>query len=284
MNKKSVSVIIPAYNEAEVIGVVLADIQKYLAGYEHEIIVVDDGSTDGTGGIANKAGAVIVRNSSNMGYGFSLKRGVHTARFEYVLTIDADGTYPADKIPELMQKAGEGFDMAIGARRGQTYWSSITKSIFRIFFKYIAEFVAGTSIPDINSGFRVINREKLLPVLPDLSKGFSFSTSVTLIFFLKGYFVAYIPIPYARRHGKTKVKHFRDSLRALQIMVDVAVSYNPIKFFMLVAGFPFILFLTTFILGWILWQSWLLVVSAVFLASVFLIMSIGFFSTIFRVK
>ncbi len=233
-----ISVIIPAYNEAAAIGRVISDIKQILGAGTYEIIVVNDGSNDGTEKVAADAGARVLSNPINMGYGFSLKRGFQTALHECVVITDADGTYPIDKIPEMVEYFSRGFDMVVGARTGSAYYSSWAKGLARFIFKWMSEYVVGKKIPDINSGFRVIRRSLILPLLPDLSNTFSFSTSSTLLFMLKKYFVGYIPIQYHKRTGKSKVKYVRDALIATQIMVEIIARYNPIKLFLLVAAIP----------------------------------------------
>lgn len=288
MTHPKITIIIPAFNEEQALRTVLASLQElqcFKGAPGSEIIVVDDGSTDGTAAIAKSAGVKVISNPQNKGYGFSLKRGIEAAQNEYIVTIDADSTYPVEAIGKLVARLDSGFDMVVGARRGRAYWSSVIKALSRLVFKMMVEFVVGRRIPDINSGFRAIRKSKILPILPDLSNGFSFSTSSTLVFFLRGYFVDYLPIDYFKRSGKTKVRHVRDTLRTLQILVDVIVSYNPIKLFMLVALPPFILAVA--FLGVATFQYYVLYFLFMgllsFLVSL-LILALGFFADMFRKK
>lgn len=280
---KEISVIIPAFNEAGGILGVLEKIKKTLGGlYNYEVIVVDDGSKDGTGEIAQKAGAKVIVNPTNVGYGFSLKRGFVEAHNECVIITDADGTYPIEMIPEFVREFEKGFDMVVGARQGKEYWSSPIKSFARICFKGMSEFVAGKKIADINSGFRAIRRSKILPLLPDLSNKFSFTASSTLIFFLQHYFIKYIPISYGAREGKTKVKHIHDALITMQIMVDIIAKYNPIKLFLLVSFVPLFLAFIFLILSIFSFNSLFAVLMLISFLFFILILSLGFIATIFR--
>ncbi len=288
MTRQKISLVIPAYNEEEALREVLVAIQaQAFFGSEGggEILVVDDGSTDKTAQIARDAGVRVISSPVNMGYGFSLKRGIEAATHEYIVTIDADGTYPPDAISKLTERLEHGFDMVVGARRGRAYWSSPVKALSRLIFKAMVEFVVGRRIPDINSGFRAIRRSKILPILPDLSKGFSFSTSSTLVFFLRGYFVDYLPVDYFKRRGKTKVRHVRDTLRTLQILVDIIVTYNPIKLFMLVAFPPFLLTVIFFIMAAFQYHFFYFFFAGLvsFLMSL-CILALGFFADMFRKK
>lgn len=235
---KPLSVIIPALNESDGIVPTVRRVQAVAAqeGWDLELIVVDDGSVDGTGAQARSVGATVIRHPAKGGYGLSLQDGIRAARHPLVAITDADGTYPIEDLPKLYAMvADDGFDMAVGARQGTEYRRGLFKYPARIAFRLLAEYVSGRRIPDINSGLRVMRREKLMPHLSHTCLGFSFTTSITLIFFLNGYFVGYRPIDYVARVGKSKVHHFKDTLRTTQIMVSVISRYNPLKLFLLVA-------------------------------------------------
>lgn len=202
--------------------------------WDLDMIVVDDGSTDKTGQLAVTAGAKVIRQPTNGGYGLALQCGIRAARTALIGITDADGTYPVEELPALVKMVVEdGYDMAVGARQGDEYRRGWWKYPARIMFGWLAEYVAGRRIPDINSGLRVMKRERLLPHLANTCFGFSFTTSITLIFFLNGFFVGYRPIAYHARIGKSKVRHFKDTLRTAQILVSVITLYNPIKLFLL---------------------------------------------------
>lgn len=227
----ALSVIIPAYNEEDGIRPTIERLKivGFSNEWDMEIIVVDDGSGDKTGEVARAAGALVIRNPINGGYGLSLQRGIRAARHELVAITDADGTYPVEELPQLVAMMDEGLDMAVGARQGAEYRQSWWKNPARIVFRTVAEFVAGRKIPDINSGLRVMRRSVLLPYLERTCTGFSFTTSITLILMLNGHFVAYRPISYSRRIGNSKIRHFRDTLRTAQIMTSIIAAHNPIK-------------------------------------------------------
>lgn len=278
-----ISVVIPAYNEAGAIGAVVRRIRDVLAGkYAFEILVVNDGSTDRTLEEAAAAGARVITNPINMGYGFSLKRGFREAVNECVVITDADGTYPAEKILDLVRAFEKGFDMAVGKREGREYWSSIPKGIARVCFKWMSEYVVGKKIPDINSGFRAIRRSLILPLLPDLSNSFSFSTSSTLVFMLKQYFVAYVPVAYGKRIGKSKVRYVRDSLIATQIMVEIIARYNPIKLFLFFGLLPLAAAILFTAVAFVLGHGGFLMVGIISAYFFLFLMAIGCFATMFR--
>lgn len=232
-----ISVVIPAYNEEAVIGKTIDEIKtimkknKLLKG--SEIIVVNDGSSDNTKDIALKKNVVILSNPSNMGYGYSLKKGIMAAKNEIIVTIDADGTYPFSNIIEMLDKKKEGFDLVVGARTGKYYRESIHKSILRKLLKRLVEYVTGRKIKDINSGFRVFDKSTVIKYFPRLCDTFSFSTSQTLAYMMNSLFVCYVDINYNKRCGKSKVRLFRDSIKSLRYILEACIYYNPLKIFSL---------------------------------------------------
>lgn len=235
-----VSIVIPAYNEARAIAGTVKRVQEAFAESPHvcEVIVVDDGSKDDTGHAAYEAGATVVHHPYNIGYGNALLTGIRQARHDLVAITDADGTYPVDELPRLVSELLEGqLDMLVGARRGKQYQGGLTKRVGRFFFKTWAEFTCGRSIPDINSGLRVMRRDMVLQYAPVLCGGFSFTTTITVIATLSHRFVGYRPIDYATRIGKSHVRYWRDTLRTAQILVMTILLFNPIKFYMPFAGF-----------------------------------------------
>ncbi|WP_020502867.1 glycosyltransferase family 2 protein [Lamprocystis purpurea] len=231
-----ISIVIPALNEAGGIAGTIDSLQQVLAHSPEagaEILVVDDGSSDATARIAAEAGATVVRHPHNVGYGQALKSGIRAARHDTIVIIDADLTYPAQSIPELVAEFRKGFDMVVGARTGHHYTGSVFKGPLRDILKFLVEFSAGRSIPDANSGLRVFSRATISGYLPHLCNTFSFTTSLTLAYMLTGRFVTYLPIPYHERVGKTKVKLLKDSLLTLQYIIQAIIYYNPLKLFLL---------------------------------------------------
>lgn len=234
----SLSIIIPAYNEQDAIGPVL-DALRHLQ-LDSETIVVDDGSTDSTGAIAAAHGARVLRHPVNAGYGKSVKDAITIATADTIVITDADGTYPIDRIPDLLTELGKGFHMVVGARQGRAYHGSLLKRLARIIFKILAEFTTGNRIPDVNSGFRAFRRSDVAPYLGDLCNGFSFTTTITLVYMFTGKMVGYMPIDYHVRIGRSKVHIIRDSLRTLQYLTEAVVHYNPPKIFLLLSIVAFL--------------------------------------------
>ena len=232
-----ISLIIPCFNERSAIEETIDEINFLLGKALHEVVIVDDGSFDGTYEILkNRNDIKLVRNPYNKGYGYSLKKGIMAASGEIIAITDADGTYPIESILLMVKKLEEGYDLVIGKRDNLKTFDPLLKKLSRFFFKKIAEFVSGEKILDVNSGLRVFRRNVIIKYLVNTSSGFSFSLSTTLIFILEGLSVYYFPIEYRPRIGKSKIKYLRDTLRSAQILVETITLYNPIKIFMLISG------------------------------------------------
>jgi glycosyltransferase involved in cell wall biosynthesis len=268
-----ISVIVPALNEVEAIASTVESIRRCFAGIRHEIIVVDDGSTDGTGAAAQGAGAKVVQHPAPGGYGNAIKSGIYAARYDVLGIIDGDGTYPTQNLVDLYHAvAVEGYHMAVGARRGKHYLGGTFKRPARRIFTLLAQFSSGRRIPDANSGMRVFRKQDVMLFYDTLCSGFSFTTTITLAYMIKGYFIKYVPIEYGERNGKSKVHHLWDSLGTFQIIVQSIIYYNPLKIFLVLNIF--------LIIGFILCCFLLLtvdkmIVLLVFLFSAFFILILG---------
>jgi len=238
-----VSVVVPAFNEEDGISGVVSGLRAAMEGAglkasdDYEVLVVDDGSTDRTAARASESGARVLRHPTNRGYGRALLSGFEAARFPWVLMIDADGSYPPADSAALLPFAPR-FDMVIGARQGKLFWGSALQTFLRWVYLTLASFVAGERIPDANSGLRLIRREALDRSMPVLCYGYSLSTTMTLSFLQGGRFVTFVPVSYIERKGSSKVRGFRDIPRTLQIMLQVILYYNPMKFAVCLAAVP----------------------------------------------
>lgn len=234
-----ISVVIPAYDEENGIELTvrsLRDVFERADFKNYEVVVVDDGSSDLTGARARDAGARIVVHPHNVGYGRSLKDGIAAARYDTIVITDADGTYPVERISDLLQQYVRGFDMVVGQRTGNHYRESAIKAPLRRILKFLVEYAAGRKVPDINSGLRAFSRKSVQPYFQHLCDTFSFTTSLTLAYMLTGKFVTYVPISYHERIGRTKVRLFRESLRTLQYIVQAIIYYNPLKIFLMMSA------------------------------------------------
>lgn len=238
-----ISIIIPAYNEEAGIAAVIKEINDSMAatGHNYEIIVVDDGSTDRTIENARQAGVKVIDHVVNRGYGQAILTGMEQARYDLVATIDADSSYsPADLASMLPQ--AQRFAMVVGQRTGKEYRGRLLKYPARLMFRFLAEYISGVPIPDINSGLRIF-RKSIYNQLPKAHecKGFSFSTTVTLLFLAAGYSAHFIPVTYRHRSGTSKINYYRDTIRALQILFEIGIHFNPMKLILPMSAIPLIL-------------------------------------------
>lgn len=234
---RTVSVVIPAFNEASSIAEVIAELRA--AAPWHEIIVVDDGSTDGTGDAAAGAGARVVRHPYNKGNGASVKNGIRAATGEFLLIIDGDGQHRPSDALALTEKLGE-YDLVVGARSGATQAGS-TRRMGNATLNWLAGFLTEREIPDLTSGFRCARRAHLLEFLHLLPNGFSTPTTTTLAFLRAGYNVAFHPVEARQRVGVSKIRLTRDGPKFLLIMLRVMTIFSPLRVFLPVAGASFVI-------------------------------------------
>jgi glycosyltransferase involved in cell wall biosynthesis len=225
-------VVVPAYNEEHGIRPVLTSLLQTLNALptvDCEIIVVDDGSTDGTSAAAQGLeGVSVVRHDSNRGYGAALKTGLRHARYEWICITDADGTYPNERIGDLLS-ATDGAHMVVGARTAAGVQDSWLRRLPRTFLRHYAAWVTRRRIDDLNSGLRVFRKdlaERFLHLLPD---GFSFTTTITIAFLMSYYTVRYVPIGYAKRVGKSKIDPIGDTLRFLVLILRTGMYFAPLR-------------------------------------------------------
>lgn len=227
----AVSVIIPAFNEGAYVANqirAVSDVMK-TTGWVFEIIVVDDGSTDETGPLALAEGIRVLRNRRNRGYGASLVRGIAAARYEWILIIDADGTYPATSIPDLLALADVN-EMVVGARITKRREIPLVRRPAKWFLTRLASYLARRDVPDLNSGLRLIRRDLVDTYRYLLPTGFSFTTTITLAATSNDHEVAYVPIDYHARVGESKIRagHAFDFVL---LVLRIIVFFNPLRVF-----------------------------------------------------
>lgn len=241
MSTPGLSYIVPAYNEENAIASTIERLRPVLAGLgiPYEIIVVNDGSRDATRERAEACGADVrvISHPINLGYGNAIKTGIKAAAHDWIGIVDADGTYDIEQMPRLVEKMNDGFDMVVAARQNVLAMDKPLKRFFRRLLIVFLNVVIGARIEDPNSGFRIFTKQLALTFFPFLCGTFSFTTSITVFAMGERFFVAYVPLPYAARTGKSKVRHFRDSLRMMQLVFQGITFFNPIKaFLMIVCG------------------------------------------------
>jgi len=229
------SVVIPARNEVEGLAVLLPELQSILPGAE--ILLSDDGSTDGTLELARSLGVRVVRRPYGAGNGAAIKAGARAAGREWIVFMDGDGQHRAQDVPRLLARVEEGYEMVVGARNagGQ---ASRHRGWANAFYNRLASWMVGHPVKDLTSGFRVARRKRFKEFLHLLPNGFSYPTTTTMAFFRAGYPVAYEDVEVQQRvKGTTShVKIWRDGLRFLLIIFKIGTLYSPVKLFAPIAG------------------------------------------------
>lgn len=244
MNTSNISIIIPAFNEAEVIGSIVNSIHS--AFPESEIIVVNDGSTDSTAGEIVASGVIVLNHDHNRGYGASLKTGTRAATRDYILFCDGDGQHSVEDVRRLINEC-DGYDLVVGARNSDSH-QPIIRRPGKVVMKKFAELLAGTTIPDLNSGLRIFKRDTLMRYLHLMPDGFSFSTTSTFAIMKSNRKYKYIPIKVKKRTGKSTVNQFKHGPQALLLILRLAVLFEPLKVFLGVSGILFVLSIVSFAL------------------------------------
>jgi glycosyltransferase involved in cell wall biosynthesis len=234
---RAVSIVIPACNEAQAIPTVVRELAA--AGAWREILVIDDGSTDGTAAQAESAGARVIRHPYRKGNGAAVKTGIRAASGEFVLIIDGDGQHPPASAARLAERLGE-YDLVVGARASDTH-AGLARRVGNGLLNWLATYVADRPIPDLTSGFRAARRSGLEEFIHLLPNGFSTPTTTTLAFVKAGYSVAFEPIQARAREGRSKIKFARDGVKFLLIVLRVITIYSPFKVFLPLSLISFLL-------------------------------------------
>ncbi len=223
----NISVVIPAKNEEQGLAQVLPDLASRYP--DAEIIVVDDGSTDGTVEVCEKAGVKVISHPYSKGNGAAVKTGARASRGDYIVFMDGDGQHNPADIVELLKKVEEGYHLVVGARSGLGSQASIARWSANAFYNRFASWMVDRRIDDLTSGFRCVERRKFLSFLYLLPNGFSYPTTSTMAFFRAGYSVGFVPITVSRRLGKSHISLVKDGIRFFLIIFKVGTLYSPLK-------------------------------------------------------
>jgi len=235
MNKeKKISIIMPAFNEADAIGEVLDNLLPVAKENNWDVIVVDDGSNDDTAEVAARHGAEVLKHHSNRGYGASLCTGVRATDAEIVVFMDSDGQHNTDDIPRLLEHI-EQYDMVAGARTRDSH-VDLRRRPGKKVLRWFADYLAKEKIPDINSGFRAFKRNLLLRYLHLMPEGFSFSTTSTLAMLKGGHRIKWIPIKTTKRVGTSTVKQLKHGPETIMLILRLTVLFDPLRVFLPVSG------------------------------------------------
>ena len=233
-----ISIVLPAKNESGAIVQTIERIKQL--NITHEIIVVNDGSTDSTQAVAEHAGATVVTHPYSKGNGAAIKTGARTATGDVIIFMDADGQHDPQDIPHLLQKIEEGYDLVVGARQKGSQ-ASLGRGIANGLYNNLATYMTEQKVEDLTSGFRAVRAEKFREFLYLLPNGFSYPTTSTMAFFRAGYSVTYIPIHAAKRIGKSHIQPLKDGVRFFLIIFKIATLFSPLKMFLPIAVMLFLM-------------------------------------------
>lgn len=243
LHNASISVIIPAKNEAATLQTLLPELKNRYPDFE--IIVVNDGSTDHTADIARSHHVTVVSHLYPMGHGAAIKSGVRHANGDILLFMDGDGQHQVSDIPALLSTFEAGYDMVVGERNIRSQ-ASLIRWAGNTVYNTLASHIVGHRIGDLTSGFRIVRAKKFKDFLFLLPNGFSSPTTITMAFFRCGYSVAYVPIHIKKRIGKSHLLPLRDGLRFLIIIYKMTALYSPLKVFLPFAALHFFIGIVSF--------------------------------------
>ena len=228
------SIVIPAKNEEEGLAKFLPALRELYP--EVEVIVVDDGSTDSTVQVCRDAGITVISHPYSKGNGAAIKTGARAAKGDFIVFMDGDGQHDPAEIERLLYRVEEGYDLVVGARSGLAAQASIARWSANSMYNRLASWMVNREIPDLTSGFRCVNRRKLLDFLYLLPNGFSYPTTSTMAFFRAGYSVGFVPITVSPRLGSSHINILRDGVRFFLIIFKIGTLYSPLKVYFPVAG------------------------------------------------
>lgn len=223
------TIVIPARDEIEGLRELLPRLAAIVP--EAEVIVVDDGSSDGTGEFARTAGARVIRHPYPKGNGAAIKSGARNAAGDVIVFMDADGQHDPAEIPGMLREIDAGADMVVGARRRASQ-AGAHRALANGFYNRLASWMVNRRVEDLTSGFRAVRANLFRRFLPLLPNSFSYPTTITMCFFRAGFNVLYVPIIAAPRVGKSHIKLLRDGVRFLLIIFKIGTLYSPLKLFL----------------------------------------------------
>lgn len=231
--KNEVSIIIPVFNEEGTIAETIKNLQDFVKKNketEFEFIAVNDGSSDNTGKILEQIeGLKLINHPYNKGYGAALKSGIEKANFDWLLFFDGDGQHRPDQISKLLD-VFDTYDLVVGARINKK--ASFIRRPARAFLNFLANFGVNQKIPDINSGFRLVRKEKIYQFEHLLPNSFSFSTTITLAFQGAGLNLKFVPVEVNKRKGGKSSLNFRHALNMYFLILRTIALFAPLRIFM----------------------------------------------------
>ncbi len=244
---EGITVIVPVFNEAEGLPQFLQNVDAFASScsFPYEILFIDDGSTDESVSILEQTRYTLLTHDVNRGYGAAVKTGIEQAGNEAIVIIDADGTYNTNDIEKILRKLNQ-YDMVVGARTGNNVHIPLFRRPVKWAIRHFASWMAGHSIPDLNSGLRAFRRSEVMKLIRLLPDGFSLTTTITVAMHTAGQRVHYEPIDYAKRTGLSKFRPFSDTWNLLMLILRTVVLIRPLNVFL---PLSIILFVTALVVG-----------------------------------
>ena len=269
MGKTEISIIIPAYNEAETVGGMVQEIQTLYP--ESEIIVINDGSTDGTGTAANEAGAIVYSHPYNIGNGAAIKSGIRIASGEILVLMDGDGQHDPRDIEKLLEFFPR-FDMVVGARPkvDQATWF---RGLGNRMLNHLASYVGKFTIVDLTSGFRAVKADVAQKMLYLFPNTYSYPTTLTLGVLRSGRSLKYVPVrAHRRKKGKSRINLFRDGIKFFMIITRICGLFSPLRIFLPVSFSIFLLGLIYYLYTFVVWGRFTNMTALLFTTSIIIFM------------
>jgi glycosyltransferase involved in cell wall biosynthesis len=230
------TVIIPAYNEANSLQLLLPELIDHCKLKKWEIIIINDGSTDGTKNVLQKYSGTeyltIISHKLNRGYGAAIKSGIIASNTEYIVTIDADGQHRFEDIDKLLHCITlKDADLVVGSRKGLKS-SSYYKGIGKGFIRLLAKILMTVPVHDLNSGMKIYRAElakKYFNLAPDTM---AFSDIITLVFINNRHLVLEEPIKITeRKHGKSSIG-IETAFQTIMEIINIMILFSPMKIFL----------------------------------------------------
>ncbi len=237
----ALSIVVPVYNEKEAVIKTVNDLKKIMekSGLKYELILVDDGSLDGTGKIIDeniKDNTIkVIHHTINKGYGAAIKSGIKVSIYPWICITDADGSYPNERIPELFAESKD-WDMVVGARTGSDVHFSWLRMLAKWIITKLANYLLQVKIPDINSGLRVFKKSMYKKYVHLLPSGFSFTLTLTMASMAKDERVKFVPVSYYKRKGVSKIRPIHDTTNFFILIVRTVLYFNPLRVFLPMAA------------------------------------------------
>ena len=249
MSQPTVSVIIPAFNEGDIIADIVNRVKSLHPDFD--VIVIDDGSTDDTAAEAQKAGASVYRHPYNIGNGAAIKSGIRVATGDILVFMDGDGQHDPQDIAGLLAFFPD-FDMVVGARSLGDQ-ASLGRALGNKIYNWFASYVAKFSIKDLTSGFRAVKSTVARNFLYLLPNTYSYPTTLTLGTLRSGMSVKYVPVTIKQRKtGTSNIKMIQDGVRFFMIITRICTLYSPMRVFLPVSFVMFLLGLANYVYTFII--------------------------------